>query len=315
LGGPLLSSGIPTTALPHLTSFQNLQELDVGQVRHWDRIDINCTPIDVLTPIFSSFSATLKRLRWTQKNTGQDTWKSLYVLTNLLPNLTDLDLSGVDDCYLIFSPPAFPCLRLSHRTEPPDPFAFKHFKFRELKIVDLTPLSSPFLEYCKTHLRVLDPRPRSVGNTSLRPPPASAKRGLILTNLTDPNLEVLFKVCHALQEIHSSFYPYLGRFLGSVSSNSVTLIRLSFLDDTDPGLAMLGVSMRKISQRFSDHNRGLKTRVQVVHRLTEQEAQAIDSNGEIPFFMAKLEEELGTHATLEPKFLPYLIPEPDPDTE
>ena len=141
------------------------------------------------------------------------------------------------------------------------------------------------------------------------------KRGLILTNLTDPNLEVLFKVCHALQEIHSSFYSYLGRFLGSVSSNSVTLIRLRFLDDTDPELAMLGVSMRKISQRFSDHNRGLKTRVQVVHQLTEQEAQAIDNNGEIPFFMTKLEEELGTHATLEPKFLPYLPPEPDPDPE
>ena len=155
-GVPLQSSSILETALPHLTSFQNLQELDIGREEHWDRIDINCTLLEVLAPIFSSFSGTLKRIRWTQKDTGQDTWKGLYVLTNLLSNLTDLDLSGVDEDYLTFSPPAFPCLRLSHHTEPPDPFAFKHFKFRELKIVGFTPLSSPFLEYCKTHLRVLD---------------------------------------------------------------------------------------------------------------------------------------------------------------
>lgn len=39
------------------------------------------------------------------------------------------------------------------------------------------------------------------------------------------------------------------------------------------------------------------------------EARAI-GNGEIPFFMAKLEEELGTHVTLELDLLPSL-----PDAE
>ena len=48
-------------ALPHLTSFKNLQELIIYY------IDLENAPLGVLVPIFSSFTGTLKRLRWTQE--------------------------------------------------------------------------------------------------------------------------------------------------------------------------------------------------------------------------------------------------------
>jgi hypothetical protein len=72
---------------------------------------------------------------------------------------------------------------------------------------------------------------------------------------------------------------------------------------------MLGVSIQKIAQRFSNHHRGSETRVQVNYCPRKREAKAIDG-GEIPFFMTKLEEELGTHLALELKLLP-----PPLDTE
>jgi len=60
----------------------------------------------------------------------------------------------------------------------------------------------------------------------------------------------------------------------------------------------LGASIREIAQRFSERHCGLKTRVQVIYPPSREEAQAI-ANGEVPFFMMKLEEELGTHVALE----------------
>ena len=137
------------TAIPHLTSFRNLQELEVV------RVDTNRVSLHVLVPIFSSFANTLKRLQWTQKPTVHETWETLYTLTNLLPNVTDIDLSGLYDEFPI-PPSALPRIHLSDDNEPPDPFAFKHFKFHELKTMRSIPLSPPFLEYCQTHLRVLD---------------------------------------------------------------------------------------------------------------------------------------------------------------
>ena len=137
---------------------------------------------------------------------------------------------------------------------------------------------------------------------------------------------MLFEACYALQEVSFSFGSYIGWLLGSIPSNSVTLIRLrhpegtstgttynscwgyspyhfeSFLDDLVrfriPEYERLGVSIRKIARRFSECHRGLKTRVQVIYPPSKKEAQAI-ANGEIPFFMAKLEQELGTLVTLE----------------
>ena len=151
-----LSSGILETVLPHLTSLRNLQELDVSPTPYMDYTSIYCTPLDVLTPIFSSLAGNLnlKRLRWAQRNTTQETWRNLYVLANLLPNLMDLDLLTFRDSLIL--PAALPRIRLSPGGEPPDPAAFNHFKFQELEIMDLILPSSPFLEHCQTHLRVLD---------------------------------------------------------------------------------------------------------------------------------------------------------------
>ena len=155
---------------------------------------------------------------------------------------------------------------------------------------------------------------------------ASVKRRLIPTNFAGDyeNFPVFFEACHALQEISFNFDSYIGQILGSIPSSSVSLIRLcdpqgitgttynscwghplrvfqhyrDGLDQLETEYAKLGVSIRKIAQGFSDHHHGLKTRVQVIYQPTEQEAQAIN-NGEIPFFMTTLEEELGVHVTLE----------------
>jgi len=338
LGAPSLHPDILETALPHLTSFQNLRELDMGQVSHGQRIHISRVFLDVLVPIFSSFAGALKRLQWTQKDAAHETWKTFYTLTDLLPNLTDIDLSGVRGDYnLPILPPALPRLCMSPGNQPPDPLAFKHFKFKELKIVDSIPPSPQFLEHCQTHLRVLDFWSSKYVNNSASKYQCKA-RTLVLTTLTDDlkNLQVLFEVCHALQEVSFPFKSSIGEVLGLIPSNSVTLVRLcepdgivgttynrcwghslSYFEACRNGLErfwipeyeMLGVSIRKIAQRFSEHHCGLKTRVQVVYQPRETEAQAID-NGEIPFFMMKLEEELGTHVTLELDLLPSL-----PDAE
>jgi hypothetical protein len=151
--GPL-SSSILMTALPHLTSLQNLQELDMSPTSYTvDMININHASLNILVPVFSSLAGALKRLRWIQTNTTQETWRNLYILTNLLPNLMDLNLSTFHGGLTL--PPALPRIHLSPDGEPPDPSAFEHFKFQELEITDPIPPSSPFLEHCQTHLQVL----------------------------------------------------------------------------------------------------------------------------------------------------------------
>ena len=126
----------------------------MGRMLSTGQTYINRTPLDVLALIFSSFAGTLKRLQWTQEHASQDTWRNFHVLINFLPNLIDLDLSTLYRGLIL--PPALPRIRLSSRDEPPDPSAFKHFKFQELEITDPIPPSSPFLEHCQTHLRVLN---------------------------------------------------------------------------------------------------------------------------------------------------------------
>jgi hypothetical protein len=148
-----LSSGILETAVPHLTSFQTLEELNVDWESRTEKIDIDCPPLNVLTHIFSSLSGTLKRLGWMQTPITQDTWRVLCVLTNCLPNLMDLDLLSFHHGPLV--PPALPRIRL-YGDELPDPSAFDHFKFQILEIVDSISPSPPFFKHCQTHLQVLD---------------------------------------------------------------------------------------------------------------------------------------------------------------
>ena len=155
------------------------------------------------------------------------------------------------------------------------------------------------------------------------------------TELHD-DLHALFKACHVLQELSFHFYSYIGSIISSIPSDSVTLIRLhdpegtvgttynscwgipldefklhlsSFIHDDLPEYETLGVSIRKIAQRYSGRHRGSKTRVQVIYKPMCQEMQAF-KEGEIPFFMTKLEEELGSYVTLELDLYPCL-PEPE----
>jgi len=122
------------------------------------RGDITRVSLDILVPIFSSFSGTLKRLRWSGKLTGQDAWKKICTLVDLLPNLVDVNLSSRHDD-LTTPPAAPPCIHLPFVYQVPDILAFERYKFQKLVITDfiITP-SPPFLEYCQTHLRVLDLR-------------------------------------------------------------------------------------------------------------------------------------------------------------
>ena len=71
------------------------------------------------------------------------------------------------------------------------------------------------------------------------------------------------------------------------------------MDDNDLAeFTDLGVSIRKIARRYSDHHSGLKTRVLAGLDLTESEIQAVE-NGEAPFYKTRLEEELGGHVDFE----------------
>jgi hypothetical protein len=71
----------------------------------------------------------------------------------------------------------------------------------------------------------------------------------------------------------------------------------------------LGVSVRTIARRYSDLNPGSKTLVKAIwDPLTGMGRTDSVDNG-TPLFMMKLEEELGTHATLELDLLPPLNPQ------
>jgi len=120
----------------------------------------------------------------------------------------------------------------------------------------------------------------------------------------------LFKACHVLQGLSFPFWSYIGSIICSIPSDSVTLIRLhdpqgvlgttynscwgiplnhfekrldDFKCDDLPEYGKLGVSIRKIAQRFSERHHGLKTRVHVIYRPAREERQAF-KDGEIPFF-------------------------------
>ena len=126
-----------------------------------------------------------------------------------------------------------------------------------------------------------------------------------------------------------ALYPGTARFLGSIPSDSVSIIHLgnplrwgtapTTYDDSWPWesfedfrlylldleaydvlaeLTHLGASIRKVAQRFSDRHPGSKTRVRATLDLTESEIKAVE-NGGIPLFKTKLEEELGNFADVE----------------
>ena len=140
-----------------------------------------------------------------------------------------------------------------------------------------------------------------------------------------------------------SLFPCTARFLGSISSDSVSLIhinnpirwgnapttyndswpwksfeeferRLSQLHENELAeFTHLGVSIRKIARRYSQNHPGSKTRVRATTDLKESEIHAVE-NGELPFFKTSLEEELGNYVNLELILEPYSEFEYNSDT-
>jgi hypothetical protein len=155
LGPQLLHSNILKIVLPHFTSFRNLRELTMYR----GRADISRISLDALIPIFSSFATTLKRLRW-DVATSYGAWEPLYTLTDLLPNLVEIELSGYPLDHRLVAPSSLRVARiqllLPPGDQPPDLLAFKHVKFQELRITVSVPPSPQFLAYCSASLRVLD---------------------------------------------------------------------------------------------------------------------------------------------------------------
>ena len=134
------------TALPHFTSFKNLQELVLR------RIDLSHTSLGVLVPIISSFANTLKRLQWTQGAATHETWESINIIANLLPDLVYVHLSSFRDDY----EPILSEIRIRLSAGEECAHSIKNSKFHELQILHGIPRSLPFLESCGSHLQALD---------------------------------------------------------------------------------------------------------------------------------------------------------------
>jgi len=84
--------------------------------------------------------------------------------------------------------------------------------------------------------------------------------------------------------------------------------RRSFVSESQLAELMhLGVSIRKIAQRYSGRHPGSKTRVRAGLHLKESEVRAVE-NGDIPFYKAKREEELADHMDFELILVPYVQP-------
>lgn len=151
LGGRERVSPLPTasdaeTALPHFTSFKNLQELVLR------RIDLNRTSLGIFIPIITSPGSTLKRLQWTQRAATDETWKTINTLTDILPNLVHVHLSSLRDDY----EPTLSEIKIQLSADERRSRAIKNSKFHELRVLHGMPRSLPFLESCGPHLQALD---------------------------------------------------------------------------------------------------------------------------------------------------------------
>jgi len=106
-------------AMPHLTSFKNLQEFVLGHT------DLEGASLGVLAPLLSSSVGTLERLRWTHRKPDIcETWKDIGIIANLLPNLTYIDLSGYQD--------SSSKIQIRLPADEGRSLAVKRFKFHEL---------------------------------------------------------------------------------------------------------------------------------------------------------------------------------------
>lgn len=112
----------------------------------------------------------------------------------------------------------------------------------------------------------------------------------------------------------------LGQLMGSIPSNSISLILLYYpqrtpsevsesqpslplsgLEDTIPECRELCTSLRKIGQSFCDHHPGLKTRVQISPQLFDTKDMEACNMGDvdIQFLRGELENVAGSWVTSE----------------
>ena len=322
---PINASDI-TTTLPHFTSLKNLQEFILGCTC------LGPTSLSVLSPIFSSSAGTLKRLRWKNDRLDiRETWEEIRTLIDLLPNLTYVDLPG----YLDYDKGA----QLRFSADEAHSPATERFTFHELQIASITLLSHPFFGFCGPHLQVLDLQAFEIGGLSKRWPPPSdygVKHLLISAFLTDDQktFQALLEACYALQVLSVSLFPGIARLLGSIPSSYVSLIcvynplgwgdapmtytnfwpwesfgtfeRPLFVSDSELAeFTQLGVSIRKIAQRYSSRHPGLKTRVRASRGLEELAVRAVE-NDDVPLYKANFKEELGNCVDFKPILLSWV---------
>lgn len=141
-GPRMLRHNILETALRRLPRFPNLQKLVLhGRPR-----------VSPSVP----FSTTRERFQWDQEGFPSDDWKALCTLTDLLPNLVEIDLSLACSDRCLIQPPTLPLIDLSSGHQPSDLLASRHLTSQGLWITVPSYLSPRFLEYSRAYLRVLD---------------------------------------------------------------------------------------------------------------------------------------------------------------
>jgi len=328
-----LDTDILETALPHLISFPNLQKLELCHIgpKH--------TSLDFLVPVFSSFAGTLKHLLWDQDTGIGRTWEVIRALAGRLPNLEYFDLSGrwddrdptlPDELYGV--EPSVPFIKI-RLTDGGRPFAFERFEFRELEIFELIRSSPHFFEPCGPRLQVLDFRGLEFRDKRQPSPIGCGITHVPIATFLTGDREVfktLLETCHTLQVLGFSLSRGITRFMGSIPSNSISLINLAnpfslghapmAYDNSWPWKSFeefegylsylekhrvltefmhMGASIRKIAQRFSDHHPGSKTRLRARLGLYRYEEAREVFNGRVPFFKASLEKELGGYVDLK----------------
>lgn len=150
-------------------------------------------------------------------------------------------------------------------------------------------------------------------------------RALVLTTHAGNSnpLWALLEACHALEVVAFAFSIGIRELIGSIPSNSISLVhlylprlRVSDVSELSPSSSPLlfdahsseikkkiipecrglGVSLRKIGRRFRDHHPGLKTQVRIIPWLSDTMLQAIH-DVEIPSFQEELEQETGSWVT------------------
>ena len=135
------------------------------------------------------------------------------------------------------------------------------------------------------------------------------------------------EACRTLEVFAFSFNSGVGRLLGLIPSDSISLIHLHnprpraplspeglrslsvelfdhYVSDLEqivvPECRYLGISLKKIARRFRDHHPGLKTQIRIHRRFADSDTDTQPLEYvDIPFLKAELKKEVGDYVTFE----------------